>query len=793
MTGDQVTITGSAFAAANGTFTITVISPTSFSLNGTSAAGADSPSSATWVSTNEFSLNGSTGTGAYTGHALWSLLGNITGANEVGGVTPVVIKSPGNNLATGDVVTVAGTGFADGTFTITVLNGAIASASAAVVGGPITITTTLGEQLTSNDSVVISGNSYSGANGTFTITVTGSNTFTLNGTSAGAVGVLGTGGTYLSQNEFSLNGTSTAGSSATGTWTTQPGLTASTYTVDGLPQGMALADINQDGNLDVMIGNSATDNVLVYTGTGKGTFNVAADTSLGTNSPGQVVVADFNDDGIPDIAMVTNDSTFFNASITFFQGLGAGQYGAPVTISPAFGVDIVGLAVGHFSANGTAAFPDVAFADNFFNQVSFLQNTMTVPGAPITVNSFTDSINSVFIGNNPSAIAVGDFNKDGLDDLVVTFDGGGHHGGNSGVDVLVNTSTPLNDFNFSSTTYDNTTNTPIDSLAVGDFNNDGNLDFVVGMDGNPGQIILNTGDGLGNFSAGTIFNTGVINPVSIAVADYNNDSYQDVVVASSDTTALNGGVAILLNQFGTGFGTAIQTDVIPGTGLNSVVADDVNGDGVADVVVGTTLPVLDGNIQFVSNSGGLVQINTSVNNGLVTGEQVVITGVTGVGGLPAAADGTWTITVINPNSFTLNGSTFAGFYTGGGSWAAFNTTFDTSDNVFVMIGNGDGTLKTPVPYLAGELDTPYAAPTFLAVTPTPLLRVTTFTSGGTLIEPNLINNGNFETIDLSGEKGNLVGWQIYDETNVPGSRRRLGTGKRHHQPLERHPCPRSVR
>src|SRR5207249_4776576 len=56
---------------------------------------------------------------------------------------------------------------------------------------------------------------------------------------------------------------------------------------------------------------------------------------------------------------------------------------------------------------------------------------------------------------------------------------------------------------------------------------------------------------------------------------------------------------------------------------------------------------------------------TSAAHGLTTGTQVTITGVQG----NTAANGTWTITVIDADTFSLNGSAGNGAYTTGGTWA----------------------------------------------------------------------------------------------------------------------------
>src|ERR1019366_3020678 len=108
------------------------------------------------------------------------------------------------------------------------------------------------------------------------------------------------------------------------------------------------------------------------------------------------------------------------------------------------------------------------------------------------------------------------------------------------------------------------------------------------------------------------------------------------IVASSSTATTNAGIAVLLNQFGTGFGTPIQSDVAPGTALQNVVVSDINGDGVPDLILSTAIQ--SGSVSAATTA---TPINVTVNNGgnLSNGQTVTIAGVLG----NLAANGTWTI------------------------------------------------------------------------------------------------------------------------------------------------------
>src|SRR5580700_5474503 len=71
-----------------------------------------------------------------------------------------------------------------------------------------------------------------------------------------------------------------------------------------------------------------------------------------------------------------------------------------------------------------------------------------------------------------------------------------------------------------------------------------------------------------------------------------------------------------------------------------------------------------GSITSASNASPIV-ITTASTSGLATGESVTIGGVNG----NTAANGNFTITVLNATQFQLNGSTGNGAYTSGGAWA----------------------------------------------------------------------------------------------------------------------------
>ena len=119
------------------------------------------------------------------------------------------------------------------------------------------------------------------------------------------------------------------------------------------------------------------------------------------------------------------------------------------------------------------------------------------------------------------------------------------------------------------------------SVAVGDFNADGNPDFAVASQFNPpsffnGCVFIYSGKGDGTFGPSMSFAAGSY-PYSIAVADFNADGKLESLTTNSNN------VSILLGNGDGTFGAA--SDFPAGNSLNSIVAGDFNGDGKQDLAV----------------------------------------------------------------------------------------------------------------------------------------------------------------------------------------------------------------
>lgn len=90
------------------------------------------------------------------------------------------------------------------------------------------------------------------------------------------------------------------------------------------------------------------------------------------------------------------------------------------------------------------------------------------------------------------------------------------------------------------------------------------------------------------------------------------------------------------------------------------------------------------------NGAGAVRLTVNATGGVVqTGNIVTVTGVSGTGGIAAAANGTWPVDVIDATHIDLRGSTFAGVYSSGGTAMPLGCfLFAPSGSDIVLQANG---------------------------------------------------------------------------------------------------------
>jgi hypothetical protein len=187
-----------------------------------------------------------------------------------------------------------------------------------------------------------------------------------------------------------------------------------------LSKSVAVGDFNGDGRSDLAVTTGFTNgNVLVFLGSGDGTFQPGVQLATGAN-PSSVAVSDFNGDGKLDLAVANQgflDTSSTNVSVLL--GNGDGTFQSAVNYSAGFSPSAV--AVGDFNSDGRSDLA-VANAGIQTNYVYYIRGSVSV----LLGNgdgTFRPGVN-YGEGTSPFSALVSDFNDDGkLDLAVVGFDG----------------------------------------------------------------------------------------------------------------------------------------------------------------------------------------------------------------------------------------------------------------------------------------------------------------------------------------------------------------------------------
>lgn len=363
--------------------------------------------------------------------------------------------------------------------------------------------------------------------------------------------------------------------------TTKPGDTTSSFdtkrdfATDNTPIFVRADDINADGKLDLVVANLNSNRVSVLLstleqGTATPTFADKQDVPVGSN-PRSVAVGDLNGDGRSDLAIANTSSNsvsvLFNATLP-----GAAITAFTARRDFATGLAPVFVGIGDFNLDGKA---DVAIANINSSTVSILVNR-TVPGSTVP-----DFVKQDFrAGDGPLFIAVGDLNGDGKPDMVVA---------NlvATVSVLFNTTVPGADTPTFAPTLDVATGDGPRSIALADVNSDGKLDLAVANFNSDSLSVLlntaNTGAAAPSFGAIHGFQTG-FRPVSVAAGDLNKDGKVDLAVANINSS----NVSVLLNTTAPGAAApsfAARNDFDTGANVRSMLMEDLNGDGNLDLAI----------------------------------------------------------------------------------------------------------------------------------------------------------------------------------------------------------------
>jgi hypothetical protein len=422
-------------------------------------------------------------------------------------------------------------------------------------------------------------------------------------------------------------------------------------------------DYNADSILDLAVAHFGNSNISILLGNGSGgrgdgTFVSVASYSVGAY-PNFVTTGDFNADSILDLA-VPNGSNY----VSIFLGNGSGGRGDG-TFAPRVDYPVGGqpysMIMGDFNDDRIV---DLATANSASDTVSvFLGNGISGRGS----GTFAARVDYA-AGTAPSSLAIGDFNTDSIQDLVVAnLDSNtvsmllGNGGGSRGTGMFA-------------AKMDFATGTTTESMASGDFNGDGIMDLVV-VNWDMDYATVHLGNGIsgrgdGTFAAGVDYSTGPY-PIYVTTCDFNTDSILDLAVTNYDANT----VSVLLGNGSNGRGNgtfAAKADYAVGNCPFQMTTGDFDADKIPDLAVSN----------YCSSNVSVLLGNGSSGRG----------------------DGTFAARVnytvgVRPCSVT------AGDFNDDGIQDLVTANYVSSD-VSVLLGNGnggkgDGTFSAKVDYAAG--------------------------------------------------------------------------------------------
>ena len=450
------------------------------------------------------------------------------------------------------------------------------------------------------------------------------------------------------------------------------------YTTASNPNGVSVGDLNGDGHLDLVASNyNSNGTVSVLLGNGDGTFQPNVISQTNSAHPASSTLADVNGDDLLDL-LVSNTAN--RGGVSVLLGNGDGTFSTSTVL--ASNGDPVGVVATDLNGDGAA---DVAFANAAWSahavQVYLNNGDGTFQEAP-----------DIQAPGNTLDVASGDLNGDGNQDLAFTD-----------LDV--------GEVSIALGNGDGTFETPVQyavgsgphALQIHDVNGDDQLDLIVANSSNALSVLLGNGDG--TLQAQTEVATPSA-PGSVLVADLNGDGSPDISAGTGGPHSL-----VLLNTPPTETGPAFTLDRTAPQLVSIIQADaPVTNVGVVHYTVTFSEPVTGvdasqfalttsgvsgvsiASVAEVSGSGG-TQYTVAVNTG--TGDGSIELQFAGAGVHDLAGN------ALPGGVFLLTPAQIGGFVAASADVngdGRQDLISQSSVNISVSLGNGDGTFQSPVAY-----------------------------------------------------------------------------------------------
>jgi len=349
------------------------------------------------------------------------------------------------------------------------------------------------------------------------------------------------------------------------------------------PREFATGDIDDDGNIDIIVPENTNSSISVLYGTGDLSnytlvrYTLVDPTVSGNMKPWTIVIMDIDEDNADDIVFSNYANTTATDGVYWMRNTGSRTFGSVQLIR--FHDRCRGIYKANFD---TDARDELAIAGNNNSTGNLKILNVTTSGGATDLLSF-------YANRRPLHVTSTDITNDGIQDLIYASFGTGSEADNStsstnGVKTLNSPS-----FNFGIGLITNAMHTVAGTrkTVIDDFNENGVNDFIAVSASGMTTSIKSYNPSQGETSH-YLSTNGSRNLISIASGDFDDDNVPDIAAIDNATNE----ILLFPNNATSGVASsniAFGTASVLSTGVNSptwIEAVDLDGDGDLDILAG---------------------------------------------------------------------------------------------------------------------------------------------------------------------------------------------------------------